>query len=114
MVADNGFSVWFVGNAARLAGSHPCSEPFRQAIRRRDAPDFRHDHGARLAVFDYFVTSGDTTDLAWMEQMAMTRDKTRRPSAACAFSAWLSPRPALPPSLECGPEFRIRFILPRP
>jgi hypothetical protein len=74
MVADRGLSIWFVGNAAQ-----PDSEAFRQALRgRRDDPAFGHDHGARLAVFDYFAACGDASDLAWMERAAESLDETRR------------------------------------
>lgn len=82
MVADKGMSVWFVSNAARSASVYPFSEAFRQALRgRRDAPNFRHDHGARLGVFDYFAAFGDAADLTWMEEAAGSLDESRRPYA---------------------------------
>lgn len=82
MVADERLSVWFVGRAADTASAFALSKPFRQALRgRRDDPRFGHDHGARLAVFDYFAAFGDATDLAWMVRAAGTLDEARRPYA---------------------------------
>jgi hypothetical protein len=82
MVVDKELSVWFVHNAARHVMAYPFSPEFRQALRaRRDDPDFRDDHGARLGVFDYFAELGDDSDLDWMLGAVESLDESRRPSA---------------------------------
>ena len=83
MVAEKDFSVHFVMCAALSVSKYPYSEPFREALRgRRDDPDFPHDHGARLVVFEYFASNGDETDLVWMEKTIDSLDESRRSSAA--------------------------------
>lgn len=79
MVADNHTPENFIRGASRLATKYPYSEAFRNALRnRRDDHCDDREPRCSMSYFDYFVTFGDETDLAWMECAAESLDERRR------------------------------------